>query len=54
MKEAREKVESWRKFYNEERPHSSLEDLTPFEFFKEQNAISNGTGLNLQLAHIMG
>jgi len=54
MRNAKEKVEYWRRFYNEERPHSSLEDLTPFEFFKEQNAISNGTGLNLQLAHIMG
>jgi len=29
---ARRKVEKWRKFYNEERPHSSLGFKTPLEF----------------------
>jgi putative transposase len=32
VKEAQVVIESWRKFYNEERPHSSLEYLTPLEF----------------------
>jgi putative transposase len=32
VKEAQVVIESWRKFYNEERPHSSLEYLTPVEF----------------------
>lgn len=32
VKEAQVIIESWRKFYNEERPHSSLEYLTPLEF----------------------
>lgn len=32
VKEAQVVIEKWRKFYNEERPHSSLEYLTPSEF----------------------
>lgn len=32
VKEAQVVIEGWRKFYNEERPHSSLEYLTPQEF----------------------
>ena len=31
-KEAQVVIENWRKFYNEERPHSSLGYLTPIEF----------------------
>jgi putative transposase len=32
VREAQVIIENWRKFYNEERPHSSLEYLTPTEF----------------------
>jgi len=32
MDEASQKIESWRKEYNEERPHSSLGNLTPREY----------------------
>ena len=32
MENAREKIERWRKDYNEFRPHSSLGDLTPQQF----------------------
>ena len=32
VKEAQVVIEQWRKFYNEERPHSSLRYLTPLEF----------------------
>jgi len=32
MRHAREVIEIWRKEYNEERPHSSLKDMTPKEF----------------------
>jgi putative transposase len=32
VKEAEVVIENWRKFYNEERPHSSLGYLTPLEF----------------------
>ena len=32
LREARVVIESWRKFYNNERPHSALNYLTPIEF----------------------
>jgi len=32
MRHAREIIENWRNEYNEERPHSSLKDMTPKEF----------------------
>lgn len=32
VKEAQAVIETWRKFYNEKRPHSSLGYLTPLEF----------------------
>jgi putative transposase len=30
--DARRKLEAWRRDYNQNRPHSSLGDLTPVEF----------------------
>ena len=49
MSHAREVVETWRLDYNETRPHSSLNDLTPREFFdKEQEK------LQLNLVQSMG
>ena len=33
--QAREIIEAWRMDYNEYRPHSSLKNLTPVEFFEE-------------------
>ncbi len=32
LQEAQEQLESWRQEYNEQRPHSSLSNQTPFEF----------------------
>jgi putative transposase len=32
LEDAQEKIEAWRKDYNEYRPHSSLDKLTPMEF----------------------
>ncbi len=32
MEDAKEKIEKWRRDYNEFRPHSALGDLTPKEF----------------------
>ena len=49
LKDAREKIESWRVEYNRIRPHSSLGNLTPEEFaerFQEQNPQA---GLSLRL-----
>lgn len=38
LKDAQRKIEQWRQHYNQERPHSSLGDLTPNEFVqKHQN-----------------
>jgi putative transposase len=35
LNDATKKIEDWRKDYNEFRPHSSLNDLTPKQFIKE-------------------
>jgi putative transposase len=35
IEDAREKIEMWRKDYNEFRPHSSLGDLTPWQFTEQ-------------------
>ncbi len=46
LQEAREEIEKWRKDYNDFRPHSSLDDLTPKEFAVKNNSLltaSNGT-----------
>ena len=32
LEDAAEKVESWRRHYNDERPHSALGNLSPLEF----------------------
>lgn len=34
LQDAREKIESWREDYNENRPHSSFGNRTPLEFQK--------------------
>ena len=47
VKEAQVVIENWRKFYNTERPHSSLEYLTPSEFKLKMK-------LNHKLAIAMG
>jgi len=39
LADARTKIETWRREYNTERPHSSLGDLTPHEF-KEQMVLT--------------
>ncbi len=36
MEDARQKIEAWRREYNEERPHYSLSYLTPMEFIEKQ------------------
>ena len=32
LREAREKIEAWRNDYNQNRPHSGIKNLTPYEF----------------------
>lgn len=46
VKEAQIVIEGWRKFYNEERPHSSLEYLTPLEF---KSRMENNQSLAIQM-----
>ena len=46
VKEAQVVIENWRKFYNEERPHSSLKYLTPSEF---KSRMENTKSLAIQL-----
>lgn len=36
LKDAKDKIEVWRKDYNEYRPHSSLNQLTPAEFIEQR------------------
>lgn len=52
--DARSKIEQWRREYNEERPHSSLNNLTPYDFIKEHDMKTINRGLNLKVAHVMG
>jgi putative transposase len=33
--DARGKIEAWREFYNESRPHSALGDRTPRKFVRQ-------------------
>jgi putative transposase len=35
LKDAKETIEAWRKDYNESRPHTSLNDMTPAEFARK-------------------
>ena len=51
---AQQKIEAWRETYNTERPHSSLNNLTPYEFIKEQTITLQDERLNLKLAQRMG
>ena len=46
---ARNIIETWRTEYNTERPHSSLEDLTPQEFINKEHQ-----KLQLNLVQLMG
>jgi putative transposase len=42
LEDAREKIEEWRRDYNEWRPHSSLDNLTPSQYLEEQDAREGG------------
>ena len=59
LREARVVIETWRRFYNTERPHSALGYLTPFEFsrkasFSRELEIKTGTILTKTLAFQLG
>jgi len=41
LTEVRNITENWIKEYNEERPHDSLEDMTPVEYLEANNTLEN-------------
>ena len=41
LNEVREITENWIREYNDERPHSSLGDLTPWEYLAKHEALEN-------------
>lgn len=41
LTEVRELTESWMTEYNDERPHDSLEDLTPWEYLAKHQRADN-------------
>ncbi len=53
LKHAQQVIEKWVIEYNEERPHSSLGDMKPYAFVKEQKALQEKR-LNLNLVRISG
>jgi putative transposase len=53
LDDARQKIEAWRRDYNEVRPHSSLGNLTPDEFSRTTTS-HNPTGTNLRLVSKTG
>jgi len=54
LEEAKREIEKWRLEYNEFRPHSSLDDLTPNEFMKQFSLTRNTQELNSQVAQLPG
>jgi putative transposase len=47
LEDAREKIEAWRRDYNEWRPHSSLDNLTPSQYLEEHNPLTREKSLQL-------
>ena len=41
LNEVRELTDNWIREYNEERPHDSLEDLTPIEYLSKYQPAEN-------------
>jgi putative transposase len=45
LEEAKEKIEGWRRDYNESRPHQALNEQTPAEFTARIEDLEIGTRL---------
>ena len=52
--DARRKIADWRRDYNDERPHSSLDYLTPREFAAANNKGNDGDNAALENAPLQG
>ena len=50
IQDAREIIEGWRAEYNESRPHSSLGNCTPIEFYRKHQAVLKEQILALEVA----
>jgi putative transposase len=52
LEDAREKIEVWRRDYNDWRPHSSLDNLTPRQYLEEilENQTAKNSPISLVLA----
>lgn len=48
INDAKGKIEAWRKEYNQERPHSSLKDMTPNEFANQEKSCRQRTNAIVQ------
>ncbi|HGI8167618.1 TPA: integrase core domain-containing protein, partial [Legionella pneumophila] len=44
LQEVRELTENWIKEYNDERPHDSLNDLTPWEYLAKNKTMNSNLG----------
>lgn len=45
LDDVREKIETWRRDYNEFRPHSALDNMTPEEYAKKHSKTSEISNL---------
>ena len=54
MEETQEKMESWRRYYNGERPHSALGNLSPRRLAALAGMVDRATKLALRLVQQMG
>ena len=53
LEDAREKIESWRRDYNENRPHSSLGNVTPAEFAARRIPSTSATPSSSEYAQVI-
>lgn len=54
LADASKKVERWRRYYNEKRPHSSIGNKTPVEFEKELTSNLTQLGYKSKSTEISG
>ena len=47
LEEAKEKIEAWRRDYNESRPHQALREQTPLEFAAQARNLERSMGLQI-------
>ena len=53
LEDTREKIESWRQDYNENRPYSSLGNVTPAEFVARRIPLTSGTPLSAEYDQVI-